>query len=230
LGILAEANKELAFSSGKADELKVEWMSFIAGPSLEILKRHLTEALEKGFIPYENTLGKYITAEEAKARYEALESWHQQRGHFWVGHGPFYLHEVRPVEKIVVIRRYEEYPDPADKWVRFTEPRIAEVEVSGPDRVTIGSEAEFQVEVSFKGDPYPLEDVDFVKFLVFDARGELALVGDAEAVKDGLWRVVLTPEQTKLLEAGANRLEVVVSPKVVSIPTFTAFTFVTAGP
>ena len=38
LGVQADAEKKLAFSADKADTNKVEWMSYIAGPSLEILK------------------------------------------------------------------------------------------------------------------------------------------------------------------------------------------------
>jgi len=230
LGILAEKNKELAFSSGKADKLKVEWMNYIAGPSLEILEKYRKQALKEGFIPYANTLGKYISLEEATERYRALGEWYKERGHFWVGQGPFYLDSVRPVEKIVVLRRFEDFPDPQNKWLRFSEPKIAEVEVSGPKRVEIGSQVEFQVEVSFKDEPYLAEDVDFARFLVFDAFGKLAIVGDAEAVRDGLWRVALTAEQTAALAAGVNRLEVVISPKVVSIPSFAAATFVTVKP
>ena len=38
LGVQADADKKLAFSAAKADTNKVEWMSYVAGPSLEILK------------------------------------------------------------------------------------------------------------------------------------------------------------------------------------------------
>ncbi|MFH1032056.1 MAG: ABC transporter substrate-binding protein, partial [Chloroflexota bacterium] len=134
---------------------------------------------------------------------------------------------VHPVEKIVVLKRSAEHQQTEEKWLTFTKPRIAEVKVSGPNQVKTGNKAEFQIEVSFEGKPYPRADVDFVRFLVFGARGNLALNGDAQAVRDGLWHVSLTQEQTKQLEVGSNRLEVVVAPKVVSIPSFRSFTFTT---
>jgi len=56
---------------------------------------------------------------------------------------------------------------------------------------------------------------------------EVALVGTADFIADGLYEVNLTPEQTRLLAAGSNRLEVVVVPIPVSIPTFASATFVT---
>ncbi|MEM1876967.1 MAG: ABC transporter substrate-binding protein, partial [Ignisphaera sp.] len=49
---LAEAEQKLAFSSAKADKLKVEWTNFIAGPSLDILKGMLDRAIRENFIPY----------------------------------------------------------------------------------------------------------------------------------------------------------------------------------
>jgi peptide/nickel transport system substrate-binding protein len=230
LGILAEQNRELAFSSSKADRLRVEWMSYITGPSQPILERYNNQALQDGFIPYQNATGQYISVDEARERYRLLREWHETRGHFWVGQGPYYLASVHPTEKNVVIRRFAGFPDPPDKWLRFTDPRIPEVNVSGPTRVTTGQGAEFIVEVNFSGEDYATGDVEFVRFLVLDARGELRTTGDAQPVQDGMWRVVLTPEQTADLEMGSSRLEVVVVSSVVSIPSFAQFPFVTIRP
>ena len=226
LGILAEQNKELAFSTTKAEELQIEWMSYIAGPSLPILERHLSEAQAQGFIPFEPTLSQFITAEEAEARYDALSAWFEDKGHFLIGTGPFYLEAAHPIERIVHLRRFADFPDPASKWVGFAAPRIADLEVTGPAVVTAGSEASFDVDVTFKGEPYPVADVDFVTYLVLDANGEIVHVGEAEAVSDGLWRVVLSSDLTDGLVAGSTRLEVVVSPNVVAIPSFSTATFV----
>jgi peptide/nickel transport system substrate-binding protein len=172
-------------------------------------------------------MSEYVTQREAVYRYEKLRDWRQARGHFWVSNGPFYLHAIYPVEKIVVIRKSDLFSDPADKWLRFVEPRIADVEVTGPRMVESGSAAEFQVRVAFKGKPYPTQDIEFVRFLVFDSRGELIEVANAEEIEGGLWRVGLTPKQTARLAAGANRLEIVVTPKVVAVPSSKTFWFVT---
>ena len=230
LGVLAEQNRELAFSSSKADQLEVEWMSYIAGPSLPILERNNAQAQQEGFIPYKNTAGQYISAAEARERHQLLGEWRQARGHFWVGQGPFYLDSVHTTEKIVVIRRFDRHPDAPDKWQRFSDPRIPEVNISGPTRVNAGEEARFQVEVTFQGEPYPVGDVEFARFLVQDARGELIMMADANPTRDGIWEAVLTPEQTAGLETGSTRLEVVLSVKPVSIPSFNSFSFVAIGP
>ncbi|MEZ4869578.1 MAG: ABC transporter substrate-binding protein [Caldilineaceae bacterium] len=227
LGIMAESNKELAFSSDKADALEIEWMNYIAGPSLEILSKHLDEAATEDYIPYAPTLGDYITAEEAHTRWSNLQQWYGDKGHFWVGIGEFYLDAAYPVEGNVVLRRNPDYPDAADKWMRFSEPQIAQVELDGPGRVTIGDEASFDVLVSFKDAPYAVSGISDVTYLIFDARGELAQVGKAEAVEDGLWQVALNADVTAALEAGANRLEIAVVPNSVSIPSFASMEFIT---
>ena len=106
---------------------------------------------------------------------------------------------------------------------------IAEVSVDGPARVASGDEATFEVTIDFGGDAYAIADIDEVKYLVFDALGELALTGTAEAVEDGLWQITLSAEDTAGLESGANKLEVAVAPLRVSIPTFSSLEFVTTN-
>jgi peptide/nickel transport system substrate-binding protein len=223
----AEENKELAFSSDKADALEVEWMSFISGPSLEVLEKYLGEAADAGFIPYEATLSEYVTADEAAARYENLKKFYDEYKHFWVNTGPFILKAVFPVEGNLELVRNEAYPDMADKWARFSAPKIAEVEVDGPGRVTIGEEATFEVMVTFEGEPYPTEEISEVKYLVFDANGNLVDTGSAEAMEAGKYSVTLSGDVTGKLEAGSNRIEIAVTSQVVSIPSFASMEFVT---
>ena len=226
LGVLAERNRELAFSSSKADQLEVEWMSYIAGPSMPILERYNDQAQQEGFIPYEKTAGQYITAAQARERHRLLGEWNRARGHFWIGQGPYYLDSVHPTAKIVVIRRFARFPDPPDKWQRFADPKIPEVDISGPTRVTIGEAARFLLEVTFRSEPYPVGDIDFVRFLVLNAQKELIMVADAKPARDGMWEVILTPELTADLEVGSISLIVVIASKLVSIPSFNEFSFV----
>ena len=74
-------------------------MSYIAGPSVATLARHLNEARQSDYIPYEPTLGQFVSTDEAQARWSNLASWYNQKGHFWVGTGPFYLERAYPVER-----------------------------------------------------------------------------------------------------------------------------------
>jgi peptide/nickel transport system substrate-binding protein len=227
-GILAETDQQLAFSADKSTALEIEWANYIAGPSIDILSTYLVSATAETYIPYAPTMGEFVTADEAAARYANLGEWVRTKGHFWVGTGPFYLERGFPLEKTVLLKRNLDYPDMADRWLGFSEPMVAVVEVAGSESVTIGKEATFDVYVTFKDAPYPTADIDQVKYLVLDAKGVLAGTGVAEVVTDGEWVVTIPADVTSQLEAGSNRLEVIVVPTVVSMPSFGAMQFVTA--
>ncbi|MBV7338301.1 ABC transporter substrate-binding protein [Chloroflexi bacterium TSY] len=227
VGIMADAAGELAFSSDKAEALEIEWANYIAGPSLEILEAKMNEAAAEGSIPYADAMSDYVTDEEIAERWANLQAWYDENEHFWVDQGQYYLEEAFPVEGTVVMQRFEDYPDDADKWTRFSTPQIADVVVDGDSRITVGEEATFDVNVTFNDAPYAVNDIDTVKYLVFDALGELVISAEAEAIEDGLFQVVLTSEQTAELETGANRLEIAVVPMLVSVPTFASVEFVT---
>jgi peptide/nickel transport system substrate-binding protein len=228
IGNLAEANGDLAYSADKADAAQVEWTSFIAGPSLDILAGHLDTAAAESTIPYEPTLGQYITAEEAAERYANLQAFYDANSNFWVATGPYYVSQVLPTEEIITLTHFADFPDLADRWARFAEPRIAEVEIDGPGQVTIGQEAVYDVFVTFQGAPYPTADINEVKYLVYDATGAVVSTGTATEAGDGQYAITLPADVTSELEAGANRLEVAVIPFVVAVPTFQSIEFVTA--
>ncbi|MBN1484632.1 MAG: hypothetical protein JXA37_07910 [Chloroflexia bacterium] len=225
LGLLAEAAGEAAFSDDKADALQVEWLDYIDGPSLAILEGQLNQALAEDHIPYSPTLGQYITTTQASARWQQLAQWWNERGHFWIGTGPFYLEEAQPSSGTLTLQRYAAHPDPLDRWAAFGAAPIAEVEIAGPEDVLSGTAATFDVQVSFEGQPYTITDTRFVRYLVIDAQGDLALSGEAAALGDGQWQIVLDEGQTGQLPAGPTRLEVIVTPGKVVLPTFAAHPF-----
>jgi len=219
IGCLAEVNSELAFSADKAEALKVEWMSFIAGPSLPILRKYLDAAIDTKFIPYENVMAKYVSEEEALERYNNLKAWYEAKGHFLVGAGPFYLDKVDPTAKIVVLKAYREFTDTADKWLRFSAPMIPEVKVVSVPTITPGLPSEIDVSVTFEGQPYRIDDIYYVKYIVKSPTA--TLIGVAEPVEDGRWRIVLKPEETSMLTAGTLSINVLVVSKLVGMPVST---------
>jgi peptide/nickel transport system substrate-binding protein len=227
LGIRAEAAGDLAFSSLKADRLRVTWLSLVAGPSLAILDRHREAALLDGFVPFRETLSGFIDAGEADKRYRALGDWRDRRGHYWVGDGPFYLHSVHALERALVLRRFEGFPDRSDKWLRFTRPAIPELELDGPMVVESGEAAEFTLRVSFAGEPYPADAIENVQYLLFDGAGALARRGSLPAAEDGIWRLRLEPEDLAALGTGANSLELAVISRRVALPSFASQVFAT---
>jgi peptide/nickel transport system substrate-binding protein len=228
-GWLVEANGEAAFTADKAESLGVEWMSFIAGPTLELMKAQLDLAQEGNVIPYEPTLGQYITAEEATQRYENLQEWYRRYGHFWVTSGPYFLQKAFPVEGTLILQYNPDFPDMADRWDAFSGAPIPEVVLDGPGNVTIGEEVKYDVYVTFNEEPYPISEISIGKFLVFDATGELVHVGDAESVEAGRWAVNLTSDITGGLEAGSNTLAVVVVSSRALVPVREELQFVTSN-
>ncbi len=66
----------LAYTSDKADNAEIENTSWVGGPSLEILAKYLDQAAAESYIPYEPTLGQYITKEEADLRYANFKKWY----------------------------------------------------------------------------------------------------------------------------------------------------------
>jgi len=122
LGIKAEEDGVMAFSQTKASTLGAEWMNFIDGPSLPILKSYLDNARATNYIPYEPTMGLYVTEAETAERWSNLEDWYEAKNHFWVGSGPFYLESADTTGDIIHLKRFEDYPDPMDRWLFLLKP------------------------------------------------------------------------------------------------------------
>jgi len=198
----------------------------ISGPSLDILKKYLDQASSESYIPYAGTLSEFITADEADSRYSNLDAFYADHNHFWVNTGPFFLDKVFPVEGTLTLTRNPDYTDNSDKWSRFSEPRVAVVEVDGAGQLTAGAETTFDAFVTFKGEPYASADISQVKYLLFNTAGELVTSGEADAVGEGQYQVTLDAGTTSKLETGANRIEIIVVPSVVSIASFGSFEFV----
>lgn len=228
LGVLAEANRELAFSNNKAAELGVEWLGMHTGPSIAILAKYLQQAKAENYIPYYNTLKDYITPEEAALRWSNLEKWYNEHNHFWLGTGVMYLDRVYPVERQIVLKRFEDHPDPSDKWDMFDEPRIPEVTVVSDGRLGLrqGREASFQVAVTFDGEPYPMDQIVEVGYLIQRSSGEVVSRGTAAPVGDSIYEIELLPSLTRELPFGANRLTVFVTTNLVGGAQFAEATFV----
>jgi peptide/nickel transport system substrate-binding protein len=224
---MAEAAGELAYSADKADAGKIEQMSWVGGPSLDLLSKHLAEADGASLIPYEPTLGQYIKADEAKLRYDNLTQWYKDHGHYWVGTGPYYLDKVFTTEKTLVLKNNPDFPDLADRWASFSSPKMAAAALDGPAQVKVGEAATFTVTATLKdGTPYANADVKQVKYLLYDATGAVVTSGEATAAGDGKYEVTLGADVTAKLAAGSDKIEVAVVPIPVAIPAYASLDFV----
>jgi len=226
LAIMAESEGLAAFSSGKADANEIPWLNMVAGDTVDTLIAKLEEWALTGALPYEVTFSQFVEQAEVDARITNLGAFWATYGHFVVGTGPLFVEAAFPIEKSIQMTRFEDYPYAASRWLGFSEAKIADLAIDGDVEVTIGEEAVFDLAVTFKGDDYPMDQVDSVKFLVLDATQTVAVVGEAVAVADGQWQITLTAEETGALSVGANSLEVVVVSKLVAVPTAGSFDFV----
>jgi peptide/nickel transport system substrate-binding protein len=224
--MLAEENGELALSSSKSTDKQVEYTSLIAGPSLEVQKTWLDQAIADQYIPFAPTMSEFITAEEAVQRYNNMVAWYEAHNHLFIGTGPYFVDQVFPVEGTITLKRYEDYIFPANEFSVFAEPKLAAVAIDGPTTVVAGEEAAFDLTVTANDEPYPTAELASVSYILFNADGTQAGTGEAEAVADGQWQIVLPADVTSTLQDGTAKLSVVVSSNIVSIPTFTTYEFV----
>ncbi|WP_273333468.1 ABC transporter substrate-binding protein [Dictyoglomus turgidum] len=104
IGIRAEEEGKLAFSADKAEATKVEWMNYIGGPSLGILKEMLDKSQKDNYVPFKNFVGKYVKEGEIKERYNALSNWYNRFKHFWVSNGPYYLEKADTVAHTILLK------------------------------------------------------------------------------------------------------------------------------
>jgi peptide/nickel transport system substrate-binding protein len=229
IGNLAEAAGEIAYSIDKSSATTIEQTSYVGGPTLAVLAKYLDQAIADKTIPYAPTMSAYLTADEAVARYTALKQWYADRGHFWLGTGPYYLDKAYLVEKSLILQNYSAFPDTPDRWANFAAPHIAVVDITGPaGSVKIGAPATFDVAVTFGGQPYASADLKMVKYLLYDATGAVVKSDLATLVSEGNYQVVLPAELTAAMAAGSYKLEIAVVSNLVAVPTFSSVSFVTA--
>ena len=95
LALLAETPPATSPSVRQADANEVEWMSYIAGPSIEILEGHLESATADGHIPKRLDFWRTTSAaNEADARWETSVPGTKIKGTSGSAHGPFYLEKA----------------------------------------------------------------------------------------------------------------------------------------
>ena len=228
LGYMTEAAGLGTFGSSKATDLGVDWISYVDGPQLQLLRENLVTAKADGFLPFAPTLSAYVTADEIAARYTNLAAYEAANGHYWIGTGPMYLAEVDTLAGIVVLRNNPDYFYETGHYLGkgFDIVAIPDVAVGSYDEtVYIGLPAVFYVDVTLDGEAYPAENIKEVIYLLIDAEGNIAEDGNGVVLSDG--QVQVTIEDTSQLPVGANQLEIVVVVKTVVLPGTTSVSFTT---
>ena len=132
LGICGERAGEMAFGEVKSQPTTLGWINFL---NRDVQQDALVGYLEgirtldpgdyaDANIPYYEFinaqygaagLGSFAT--EVDPRMENLEDFVGERNHLWVGSGPYYLDDYSLAHKWVRLAAFEDYPDPADRWL-----------------------------------------------------------------------------------------------------------------
>jgi peptide/nickel transport system substrate-binding protein len=218
IGIKAEEEGLLAFSADKAEELDIEWMNYLGGPSEAILKDMLDEAISTNYVPLGGIINDYLTNEEISTRYQNLKNWYEDKGHFWVASGPFYLDQVDFVGHSAVIKAFRDYTFKADRFARLAEPPIPVSSVNVPDNIIPSLGAVINYDLTYKGEPYPNDKIELTKYMVLDSQGNMLTVGEAEPVEEGKWLIGLDSTETARLSAGSYKLVTVALSTDVAMP------------
>ena len=228
MGNASEAAGLTAYGAGKADRNAVEWTNFVGGPSLEALNGSLDTLIAENTIPYAATLGTYVTAEEATAKYAALKAWYEAHGHFSSATGPYFLDSLDLNAKTALVKHNADFPDLSDRWAAWSNPPLADAVMDGPAQVKIGEETVFTVTATTKaGDPYPSADIKQVKFLIYNDKGETVYVGEGVAgAGDGEYTLTIPADAQ--IQAGAGKIEAAVVLFPAAIPAFSSLEFVAA--
>jgi len=149
------------------------------------------------------------------ARWNALDSWYTDHGHFFVSNGPFYLESIDATAKTITVKAFRNYVYKADRWDDLVTPKIPEITAEIPSTIIAvpGLTVTIPITSTLKGAPY--SDVD-VKFILMDSEGNVVLEKTPtwdETTHEFRVIFVLTGE-----ELGAYTAYVVAIPKEAAVP------------
>ncbi len=211
------------FSNAVAGQAGVQWMDWLSGDSLDILKRQVENAKTQGFVPYQKVLGAYINADTASKAYENLLAFHEAHGHFVVGCGPYYVKQVDQENKQVTLMHYKHYTEPSDKWEHLENPMVLKVKLDGPKAVKKGEENKFNVYATYgdEGVVYPHDALRSLWVMLYDEHGMMVYSEKMEApMADGVYPIIITDTMIDALGEHHGIIEVVAVPMAVSVPAW----------
>lgn len=234
LGIRLEQDRRAAFSSGKAHVNNVPWLDF-ATDADNVFSDEVADWALNQTIPFAPTLSNFIDQAELASRITNLKDWLTNTGHAWIGTGPYFLSRIYRDQNTLTLERFDNHPDPADRWDEYLGSPIPNVLVSGPDVIEIGEEAVFEIFITQGQDasagqnhpqeiglhnaqPYPSQDIERVDFFIA-GQNKVFLSGHANYVREGHYRVVIDKQTASLLPGGAIQFETVVVSRRIVKPT-----------
>jgi hypothetical protein len=187
-----------AFSSTEASRRGIRWLDLARDQKTKDALAALVDGFAaQAWVP--PALKRFVTADEAQARWAALKQFHQRRRHFLVTNGPYQLDKW--TDSATVLQVFRDFTNPmgVGAFDRFALPRRAYVSriVARGDRLEVFAEIErvekFLRDHRIVREPLAVpaaggdrQDVPLCRYVILDAAGAVVTAGaspDAQGAK-----------------------------------------------
>ena len=192
-----------SFSRSSSISKSVKWISLIVPNDAEMIRQHITEFKESGYVP-PSLQNSQHGSEYFESRYNASIDWIEENDHAVISNGPFYLDNYSPESRTITIKAFDSdgYPFKAGKWEKFEQvkyPKIVDIKI--PDTVTLGKLLSVLVET---------ENSSAIHYFVSNSKGETVVSG-IKSASNNLVEIILTEEDTSRLDVGGNTIKIFAS-------------------
>ena len=186
----------------------VEQVDLLRPSCVKDIRAKLAEMKDNNHLPV--SLEGYVTVEEAKAGYEAAIKWIDEKGHAFIGNGPFYMEKYDSATNFVELTAFRdpEYPFTPDYWpnkLATTTVRIDSVDIPSI-YLRLSKKEGIPVKVQVSEVLYPegtakIAEGGEVSAMLITPTEELSY--KAKFLGAGLFEVIIPTEAIKDLEDGS---------------------------
>jgi peptide/nickel transport system substrate-binding protein len=185
----------------------VEQVDLLRPSCVADIRAKLVEMKDNSHLPV--SLKDYVTVEEAKAGYEAAIKWIDEKGHAFIGNGPFYMEKYDPTTNFIELTAFRdpEYPFTPDYWPSVfatTTVRIDSVDV--PAMYLRAKKEDMLIKVQVSEVLYPegtakIAEAGEVSAMLITPTEELSY--KAKFLGSGLFEAIIPVDAVKDLEDGS---------------------------
>lgn len=215
--VMAQAmiDGELAASEVDSTALSIPWMDQTKGASLAVLDSKLADLRTANHKPVGSE--SLVSNADATARWDALNDFVTNFGHYFISGGPFYLDNFDTSTWSFTVKAHRDYPFRADHWEEYRFPAIPDLSLTAPETVFSGSAANFDFVSTVAGVPY--DDIETQWFLKDLTTKQFIEQGTASQVGSGSYRITLSAATTDELLFGNFEMILVVSSEAAAPPS-----------
>jgi peptide/nickel transport system substrate-binding protein len=198
--------RRAAYSDTAAARYNVPWISLVLARDARAVRRALlglknAESFPEAVFTLPGEPESLVDAATADARYQATLDWFDEYEHLVISNGPFFLARYDAPAQFAELDAYrdEDYPFTAADLYRGI-PQLIEFIDTNADDIVLGEDYEATFTLSGPGELA-------VRYLFVDAAsGQVIVQGDAEAVSETEFSIVISGDDTFELDAGLYRL------------------------